>query len=199
MFTEIYVVWRRLEINLDPASGIRDPSVLCPMSDCSTDDVKYSVAVNLVLIQQYWHSNCHFAETLRKYPPFSILNRECTKRYKIPGTNVILEKGIQVVIPVMGIHHDPQYFPEPEKFDPERFSLEAKSKRHRYVYMPFGEGPRICIGNKTLYIIIRKLHLISFLYIPHITQSNNTIIQRLHPVAYSYVVASKITKMIHSY
>jgi Cytochrome P450 len=80
-----------------------------------------------------------------------ILNRECTKRYKIPGTNVILEKGIPVVIPTMGIHYDPHYFPEPEKFDPERFSEEAKSKRHHYAYLPFGEGPRICIGKDTLY------------------------------------------------
>ena len=122
-----------------------------------------------------------------------ILNRECTKTYEIPGTNVIVEKGIQVVIPTMGMHYDPQYFPEPEKFDPERFSEEAKNKRHQYVYLPFGEGPRICIGNKTLYIIIHTLQFISFLYIPHITQSNNTIIQRLRPATYSYVVVSKIT------
>ena len=125
-----------------------------------------------------------------------ILNRECTKRYQIPGTNVILEKGIQVVIPTMGIHYDPQYFPEPEKFDPERFSEEAKSKRHHYVYLPFGGGPRICIGKKTRYIIINTPQFISLLYIPHITQSNNTRIQCLHPSAYSYVVASKITNSV---
>jgi cytochrome P450 family 6 len=89
-----------------------------------------------------------------------ILNRECTKRYEIPGTNVILEKGIQVVIPTMGMHYDPQYFPEPEKFDPERFSEEAKSTRHHYAYLPFGEGPRICIGKTTLYIIIHTLQFI---------------------------------------
>jgi len=63
----------------------------------------------------------------------------------------------------MGMHYDPQYFPEPEKFDPERFSEEAKSRRHHYVYLPFGEGPRICIGNKTLYITIYILQFISFL------------------------------------
>ena len=162
------------------------------MSDRSNDGVKYSVTVNLFLIQQYWHSNCNFVETLRKYPPLPILNRECTKTYEIPGTNLILEKGIQVVIPTMGMHYDPQYFPEPEKFDPERFSEEAKSRRHHYVYLPFGEGPRICIGRKTHYIIIHTLHFISFLYILHITQSNNTIIHRLHPVVYPYAVASMI-------
>jgi len=128
-----------------------------------------------------------------------ILNRECTKRYKIPGTNVILEKGIQVVIPTMGMHYDPQYFPKPEKFDPERFSEEAKSKRHHYAYLPFGEGPRICIGKATLYIIIHTLQFISFLYIPHTTQSNNTIIQRLHPAVYSHVLASKITTGVPLY
>lgn len=46
----------------------------------------------------------------------------------------------------MGLHHDPEYYPNPEKFDPERFSEENKSKRPAYTYLPFGDGPRICIG-----------------------------------------------------
>jgi cytochrome P450 family 6 len=57
-----------------------------------------------------------------------------------------LEKGILTIIPVLGLHHDPKYYPDPERFDPERFSKEEIEKRHHYVYLPFGEGPRICIG-----------------------------------------------------
>ena len=91
-------------------------------------------------------TNVTLTETLRKYPPVTFLNRECTKDYPIPGTHVTLEKGTQVIIPVEALHDDPQYFPEPDKFDPERFSEETKSGRHHYVYLPFGEGPRICIG-----------------------------------------------------
>jgi cytochrome P450 family 6 len=89
------------------------------------------------------------SETLRKYPPVPMLNRECTRSYKIPGTDIVLEKGIRTVIPVLGLHHDPKYYPDPERFDPERFSEEEKMKRHHYVYLPFGEGPRICIGTLT--------------------------------------------------
>jgi cytochrome P450 family 6 len=62
----------------------------------------------------------------------------------------VLEKGIRTVIPILALHHDPKYYPDPERFDPERFSEEEKAKRHHYVYLPFGEGPRICIGKYTL-------------------------------------------------
>jgi cytochrome P450 len=97
-----------------------------------------------------WNNRPVVSETLRKYPPVPILSRECTKTYKIPGTNIILEKGILTVVPVLALHHDPKYYPDPERFDPERFSEEEKAKRHHYVYLPFGEGPRICIGMVTL-------------------------------------------------
>jgi cytochrome P450 family 6 len=75
-----------------------------------------------------------------------MLNRECSKPYNIPETDTVLDKGLRVIIPTLALHHDPKYYPEPERFDPERFSEEEKQKRHHYVYLPFGEGPRICIG-----------------------------------------------------
>lgn len=59
---------------------------------------------------------------------------------------MVLEKGTQVFIPVLGIHHDPEIYPDPEKFDPERFSPEAIRARHPYAFLAFGEGPRNCIG-----------------------------------------------------
>jgi hypothetical protein len=57
-----------------------------------------------------------------------------------------MEKGTQVLVSVLGLHHDPKYFPDPERFDPERFNEEEKKKRPHFSYLPFGEGPRICIG-----------------------------------------------------
>ncbi|XP_060525154.1 probable cytochrome P450 6a13 [Cylas formicarius] len=85
-------------------------------------------------------------ETLRKYPALPVIIRACNKTYKIPGTDFEIEKGTLVNIPIVGVHMDEEYYPEPEKFDPERFSEENKSKRPNFTYLPFGEGPRMCIG-----------------------------------------------------
>lgn len=74
------------------------------------------------------------------------LTRKAVKSYKFPDSNFTLAKGLQVVIPVYGIHNDPKYWPEPEKFIPERFTEDEKRNRPQYAYVPFGAGPRLCIG-----------------------------------------------------
>ncbi|EDS45780.1 cytochrome P450 6A1 [Culex quinquefasciatus] len=99
-------------------------------------------------IQDMEFLNCCVKETLRKYPPVANLFREITKNYKVPETDITLEKGYRVVIPVYGIHHDPDIYPNPEVFNPERFIPEQSTNRHPMAYLPFGEGPRTCIGER---------------------------------------------------
>ncbi|KAF2888386.1 hypothetical protein ILUMI_17787 [Ignelater luminosus] len=93
------------------------------------------------------------SETLRKWPSAFFLDRICVKPYTILPVRegekpVYLEKGDTIQIPLFGIHYDPEYYPEPERFDPERFSDENKTKINPYAYLPFGSGPRICIGSR---------------------------------------------------
>lgn len=90
--------------------------------------------------------NFKIIEALRKYPPVPNLTRKAAKPFKFPDSDFTLAKGLQVVIPVYGIHNDPKYWPEPEKFIPERFTEDEKRNRPQYAYMPFGAGPRLCIG-----------------------------------------------------
>ena len=76
-----------------------------------------------------------------------ILNRECTKEWKVPGSDLIIERGTEIVIPVHGFQSDPNYYPEPDKFIPERFHPDNVSKSYsKMPYLPFGDGPRNCIG-----------------------------------------------------
>lgn len=89
-------------------------------------------------------------ETLRMHPSVPVLNRICIEDYKIPDSNVTIKKGTGTMISVTGLQRDPRHFPEPEKFDPERFNKENMAKRSPYVYLPFGDGPRICIGKLKL-------------------------------------------------
>lgn len=87
-----------------------------------------------------------FAESLRKYPPLGNLMRIATKDYKVPNSNFVLQKGTKVWIPVHAIHHDETHFPQPQKFDPDRFTPDEVSKRDNVTTLSFGEGPRNCIG-----------------------------------------------------
>lgn len=66
--------------------------------------------------------------------------------YTIPDTKIVVKKGQFVNVPVYSIHHDEKYYPDPEKFDPERFNKQNVADRDPYTFLPFGAGPRICIG-----------------------------------------------------
>ncbi|CAD0201820.1 unnamed protein product [Chrysodeixis includens] len=84
-------------------------------------------------------------ESLRLYPPLTNLTREVMESYTFPsGLNV--DKGVRVHIPVYHIHRNPNYYPNPEKYDPERFLPEEKKNITPFTYLPFGEGQRLCIG-----------------------------------------------------
>lgn len=81
---------------------------------------------------------------------FSI-SRLCTKECSFPslddpGKEMIIEPGTKVVIPVYSLHYDEKYFPNPEKFDPERFSENNIDFIQKFTYLPFGSGPRMCLG-----------------------------------------------------
>lgn len=94
-----------------------------------------------------------FSETLRKWPIAIALDRVCTKPYTIQPVNpsekpLHINKGDNLWIPTFGIHHDPKYYPQPDKFDPERFNDENKHNINPYTYSPFGLGPRNCIGSR---------------------------------------------------
>ncbi|XP_075979948.1 cytochrome P450 6B6-like [Anticarsia gemmatalis] len=84
-------------------------------------------------------------ETMRLYPVLGIITREQMEDYTFPN-GVKTHKGLRVHLPVYYLHHNPKYFPDPEEFRPERFLGEEKKKIIPYTYMPFGDGPRICIG-----------------------------------------------------
>ena len=57
-----------------------------------------------------------------------------------------IPKGMIVTAPIYAIHHDPKIWPEPEKFNPYRFTPEEKAKHGSYDWMPFGAGPRNCLA-----------------------------------------------------
>ncbi|KZC14179.1 Cytochrome P450 6k1 [Dufourea novaeangliae] len=115
------------------------------------------------------------SETLRKYPPLGFLDRVAVADYKIPNSDVVIEKGTPVYVPMIGLHHDPEYFPDPEKFDPLRFNEENEQKRPNYTYFPFGEGPHICIGMR-LGLLQSKLGLVQVLSKYEVTPCEKTLI-----------------------
>ncbi|MBQ0823461.1 cytochrome P450 [Microvirga sp. HBU67558] len=86
-----------------------------------------------------------FSEAMRLYPPAPIITRTATRSFALGGFRV--PEGAVVIVPIHAVHHHAALWTDPARFDPERFAPEPAKARHRYAYLPFGAGPRICIGS----------------------------------------------------
>ncbi|XP_077563593.1 cytochrome P450 3A24-like [Haemaphysalis longicornis] len=101
---------------------------------------------NLDVISKLKYLHCVVSETLRLYPPSTRIERVASEDYVVRDTNVKVPKGCVVIVPVYSMHRDPELFPDPDTFNPERFSDENVESIKPYSYLPFGAGPRNCIG-----------------------------------------------------
>lgn len=84
-------------------------------------------------------------EAMRLYPPAYMVGRESTEPVAIGGYE--LPANTTVLVNIYGLHRRPDLFPDPERFDPERFTPEAEQALPRGAFLPFVDGPRVCIGN----------------------------------------------------
>jgi cytochrome P450 len=110
------------------------------------DQVLAGRAPTLADLQSLPYALMVIKETMRLYPPAWILNgRTAVEDIEIGG--YLIPKGSRVFISPYAMHRLPQYFPDPEQFDPERWLPEREAALPKYAYIPFGGGPRVCIGN----------------------------------------------------
>ncbi|XP_033908411.1 cytochrome P450 3A27-like [Acipenser ruthenus] len=92
-------------------------------------------------------------ESLRLYPAAPRLERVSKKTVEICG--VTIPKGTVVMIPTYALHRDTKHWPDPEVFEPERFSKDKTESMDQYAYLPFGAGPRNCIGMRFALILVK--------------------------------------------
>lgn len=101
-------------------------------------------------IQKMKYLDMVMSETLRKWPVAGIIDRVANKEITLKNiaTDLHVKPGDSFWIPAYAIHRDPKYYPNPEQFDPDRFSENNIGQIHAGIYMPFGIGPRACIGSR---------------------------------------------------
>jgi cytochrome P450 len=115
----------RLEAEVDAALGGRPPTL------ADLGKLPYALAV--------------FKESMRLYPPAYMITRKALRDVSI-GQRAV-KKGEVVIINIAGMHRNSAHFKDPDRFDPGRFAPEAEKALPRHAYIPFGAGPRVCIGN----------------------------------------------------
>ncbi|XP_046601309.1 uncharacterized protein LOC107216979 [Neodiprion lecontei] len=122
------------------------------------DIVSDSGGLTYEAVQRMVYMDRVINESARLYPAFGALFKRCTNDTELVGSDGItcqVSTGTSIVIPVAALHMDPEYWPKPEEFNPERFTEENKQRRHKFVYLPFGGGPRICPGQRVAVFIVK--------------------------------------------
>jgi cytochrome P450 len=140
---------RRLHRELDEVLGARDPR---------SDDCPSLAYTGMVL-----------DEALRLFPPVGRIGRRPVGDYRIGGR--VIPAGAAVFVSPFVTQRDPRWWPEPDRFDPGRWTDEARSRRPRYAAFPFGAGRRSCIGGHMARLIVSGARLPRYLVILRLWQT----------------------------
>ncbi|XP_063829896.1 cytochrome P450 6B6-like [Ostrinia nubilalis] len=108
---------------------------------------KHDNKLSFEAVKEMTYLEWTFREGMRMFPSLGYLSRMCTQKYTFPELDLTIDK-VGIIIPLQALHMDPQYFENPEEFRPERFDPENEKESNKYVYLPFGQGPRACIGER---------------------------------------------------
>ncbi|KAF5301548.1 hypothetical protein FQR65_LT08853 [Abscondita terminalis] len=114
---------------------------------------KHNNTLTYEALQKIEYIECIVLETLRKNSIIKIMSRICLEDVEFPCASekihdqtLVIKKGTEIFISVESIHMDEKNYPNPKVFDPDRFKEDAKNSRHKYAFLGFGEGPKICLG-----------------------------------------------------
>ncbi|XP_026748482.2 cytochrome P450 6k1-like [Galleria mellonella] len=107
--------------------------------------VKYNNKLSFDAVKEMTYLEMAFKESMRIFPPLGYVSRRCSKNYTFEDLGFTIDEGINVMIPIQGLHMDPKYWDNPEEYRPERFHPDNE---HKDIYLPFGNGPRNCVGSR---------------------------------------------------
>ncbi|XP_052777151.1 cytochrome P450 3A29-like isoform X2 [Mya arenaria] len=142
--------------------------LIAEIDKCISEDVselKYDVIQDMPYLDQVIN------ETLRMYPPLAAMNRMTSHHKDVLLDGYWFPANTMIQYSIYMIHHDPQLYPEPDKFIPERFLPEEKAKRDPFTFIPFGHGPRNCIGMRLALLelkiaLVATLRKVKFFQVP---------------------------------
>ncbi|KAK9744643.1 Cytochrome P450 [Popillia japonica] len=134
-------------------------------------------------LNQLKYMECAIKEALRLFPVLGVITRVLSEDIELDGYKI--PAGVQAILHIAIVHRDPEHFPEPNKFIPERFLPENSKTRHPFAYIPFSAGPRNCIGQKfalteektILASIINKYRIKSMLTIDEMRLFTHTLVR----------------------
>ncbi|XP_071770534.1 cytochrome P450 3A30-like [Centroberyx gerrardi] len=131
----------------------RNPEVMSRLQEEIDSTFPNKAPVQYEALMQMEYLDCVVNESLRLYPPVARLDRVAKSTVEING--ITIPKDTVVMIPVYAMHRDPDLWPDPEEFKPDRFSKENKQSIDPYTYLPFGVGPRNCMGMRFAMVMIK--------------------------------------------
>ncbi|XP_014487567.1 PREDICTED: cytochrome P450 3A19-like [Dinoponera quadriceps] len=122
---------------------------------------KYDGQLSYFALKKMTYMNQVIYESQRLNPILPCIGKICTEEFELKGSDGLscrIHPGTEIFVNVYEMHRNPKYWPNPEVFDPDRFSSNRKTEMKKYTYLPFGEGPRICVA-KRMAIMQAKAYL----------------------------------------